>query len=110
MVDGAGGAIEAGVALAAAEKAVELDDVGRADRIGIGIDEEHRHLESGDLSRPVVVLAQEGAKLGEELAPIDMSNGIPLNRHKESRHFDYLAHWLTIEGRTLGDTDDYGRN
>src|SRR5690242_16555045 len=74
LANGTSGAVEAGVTLAAAEQAVELDDVRGADRIGVGRDEEYRQLEGGDLLGPVVVLAQERAELREEPAPIDMSN------------------------------------
>jgi len=47
LIGGAGGAVEASVTLTTAEQAVEGDDVLGSNCIGVGIDDEHRHLEGG---------------------------------------------------------------
>ena len=63
-------AVPVGVAQAAAQQPVELDDVRGADRVGIGEDEHGRQLELLHLGRPVVVVLEQLARLGDQHRPV----------------------------------------
>ena len=80
LISGAAEAVEASSTLATAEQAVEVDDVGGSNGIGVGVHEQRRHLEDGDLPRPVVVLAQEQAELGKQYCPVDVRTGLAQGR------------------------------